>query len=149
MSRYSIALGSGGAAVLAAFYAVVLIWASGIDHLSSQAGADWPFLVAIIGGFGVEVGMLAELRRRRRNHHLQAVAGTGAGASATGMIACCAHHLADLTPIVGVSGAATFLSSWRTEFMVVGVTINAVGVAVLFRRLRGSYPVAGSRWHAA
>src|SRR5690349_11416695 len=122
MTRRSIRAGISGAAALAAFYATVIIWASGLNHLGDQASADWPYLTAIIIGFGTQVALLAELRHRHRTQRTeQAAAGAGAGASALGMIACCAHHLADLLPILGVSAAATFLAAWRTEFMLAGI----------------------------
>ena len=153
MTTRSLRAGLIASTGLAGFYAVVVGWASGIDHLGSQAQADWYYLAAIIAGFGIQVALLTELRGRRAAHHLEQVAGgTGAGASAVGMVACCAHHLADLAPIVGVSGAATFLTDFRIEFMVTGIAVNAVGVAIAARRLRQDRhpsPTAGVLWPAA
>lgn len=63
------------------------------------------------------------------------------------MVACCAHHLADLVPVIGVSGAAAFLTEWRTEFM-----LNAFGVTVAARRLIADncHPIAKEpAWRAA
>jgi len=54
------------------------------------------------------------------------------------MLACCAHHLVDLAPIVGLTGAATFLASYRIPFMIAGITLNAVGVTIGLRRLHGA-----------
>lgn len=128
--------GGLAAALLAAFYATVITWASGLDHLGDQARADWPYLAAIIAGFGIQVALLVELRQRHRAHRAEnAAAGTGAGASVAGMIACCAHHVGDLLPLAGVSGAATFLGNWRVEFMLAGIAVNAAGIAIAARRL--------------
>jgi phosphoribosylcarboxyaminoimidazole (NCAIR) mutase len=142
------------AATLAAFYVIVIGWASGIDHLASQAAADWPYLTAIVAGFGTQVALLVELRHRQRARRTeQAAAGAGASASVVGMVACCAHHLADLLPIVGISGAAAFLTDWRVEFMLAGIAVNAVGVVIAARRLRDDTRhhrlVGGGAWHAA
>jgi hypothetical protein len=130
----SAALAAGG---LALFYVVVVWTASGsFNHLVDQATRDWYFLALIIGGFGVQVALVSELRRRHRLQHAAAVAGgAGMGASTSGMIACCAHHIADLAPIIGVTGAATFLTDYRIPFMVIGIGVNAAGVAVAARRL--------------
>lgn len=138
MTRRSVRAGGLGAAGLIAFYAAVVGFASGsVDHLADQARQDWYLLVPIIAGFGVQVGLMAELRRRRRLHRASMVAGgTGTAGSAAGMVACCAHHLADLAPFLGAGGAATFLYDQRVAFMLVGLAINAVGVAVGLRRLR-------------
>jgi hypothetical protein len=53
------------------------------------------------------------------------------------MVACCAHHLADLVPLIGATGVAAFLFDWRIPFMLVGVAVNAVAVTIAYRRLRG------------
>jgi len=141
------------AAGLAAFYTAVVGWTSGADHFADQARADWPYLSLIVAGFGIQVALLVELRHRRRARHLeQAAAGAGAGSSAVGMVACCAHHLADLAPIVGVSAAATFITDWRVEFMLAGIAVNALGIAVAARRLWADGHLqrrGGAAWHAA
>lgn len=52
------------------------------------------------------------------------------------MIACCAHHLAELLPIIGAVSAAGFLTDYRVPFMVAGITINTIAVIVVARALR-------------
>jgi hypothetical protein len=142
-----------GAAALAVFYVAVVGWASGAAHLAGQARTDWVYLTLIVGGFGTQLALLAELRHRRRGRHLEeAAGGAGAGAGAVGMVACCAHHLADLVPLVGASGAAAFLTDRRSQFMVAGIAINAVGVAVATRRLLAASRrplVKEAAWHPA
>lgn len=138
MNRRSVRTGGLASAGLAFFYIVVVWAASGsFDHLVDQARADWYFLALILGGFGVQVALVSELRRRHRLQQAAAVAGgAGMGASTAGMIACCAHHIADLAPFIGATGAATFLTDYRIPFMVVGIGVNAAGVAIAARRLR-------------
>lgn len=133
----SVRWGVTAAAALAAFYALVVGLASGsVDHLLEQARRDWYLLTAIVVGFGVQVALVVELRRRHRlSHGALAAGGTGGGASAVGMVACCAHHLADLVPVLGATGAAAFLLDWRVPFMVAGIAINALGIAAAARRL--------------
>ena len=95
--------GAAASAAMTLFYVAVVLGASrSIDHLTDQVGADWYLLLPIVAGFGVQVGLLVELRRRQRMHRSVVAAGAaGAGASTVGMVACCAHHLADLLPLVG------------------------------------------------
>ncbi|GBC87734.1 hypothetical protein HRbin12_01751 [bacterium HR12] len=140
LPRRSLWVGGLGAAGLALLYAAVVGIASGsIDHLVDQVRTDWYLLLPIAVGFGVQVGLLSELRRRRRMHGLAAGAGAaGARTSTVGMVACCAHHIADLAPFVGATAAATFLYEQRVAFMVVGLGINAVAITVAARRLRRS-----------
>ncbi len=138
MSGRSVRTGVLAGAGLALFYVAVVAGASGSwAHLRDQARADWYYLVPILGGFGLQVALMSELRRRHRLERAAATtAGAGAGASAAGMVACCAHHIADLVPLVGATGAAAFLVDYRVPFMVVGIGVNAAGVAVTARRLR-------------
>lgn len=138
MSRRSLRIGAVAAAGLAAFYIAVVWGASGsFEHLQDQARGDAVYLALIIGGFGTQVGLVAELRRRHRLQRGAAVAGSaGASASTVGMVACCAHHIADLAPFIGATGAAAFLTDYRIPFMIVGIGINAVGVTIAARRLR-------------
>lgn len=133
----SVRAGVIASGALALFYAVVVGGASGsLEHLTDQARTDWYLLVPIIAGFGVQVALLVELRHRHRMHaQAMAASGAGAGASTAGMIACCAHHIADLVPFLGATGVAAFLTDWRVTFMVVGIGVNAVAIAIAARRL--------------
>jgi hypothetical protein len=83
----------------------------------------------------VEVALLVTLRERQRARAV-AAAGTGAGASVVGMLACCAHHIADIAPLVGVNLAATFLATYRVPFMAVGIAVNVVAIGITVRKLR-------------
>lgn len=138
MNPRSVRTAAAATAALALFYVGVVWAASGsFDHLVDQATRDWYYLVVIVGGFGVQVALVSELRRRHRLQHAAALAGSaGMGASTAGMVACCAHHIADLAPFIGATGAATFLIDYRIPFMIVGIGVNAVGVAVAAHRLR-------------
>lgn len=131
------------AAAMALFYVVVVRGASGSwQHLTEQARADWYYLLAIIIGFGTQVALVTELRRRHRVGSTAAVPGAvGAGASTAGMIACCAHHLAELLPIIGAASATGFLTDYRVPFMVAGITINTIAVIVVARALRHHTPM--------
>jgi hypothetical protein len=59
------------------------------------------------------------------------------------MLACCAHHLSDVLPIIGVSGAAVFLNQYKTPLLALGVAMNVLGVLYLLRKMRHMHaPVA-------
>lgn len=137
MKSRSVLWGAVGSIGMTAFYVVVIVWANGWSHLGDQMRQDWYFLVPIIVGFGIQVALMVELRARHRMGRSEATAGaTGAGSSAVGMLACCAHHLAEIAPLVGATAAATFLANYRIAFMVVGITLNAIGITVSVRQLR-------------
>jgi len=144
--RWGVVAASG----LAAFYVAVLAASGGWTHLADQARADWWLLTPIIVAFGAQVALTVELRHRHRTEHLVATTGAGTGASAVGMVACCAHHLADLVPLVGAAGVAGFLFEWRIALMTVGLVVNLVAVTVAARRLSAlTHRTAGSMTCAA
>ncbi len=128
---------AAGAAMLG-FYVVVVRFASGSsEHLGDQLRADWYLITAVALAFGLQVALFVELRRRHRLHAASTAAvSAGMGASTAGMIACCAHHLADLAPFLGLAGAATFLYDYRLMFVTVGLVINGIGITLAVRRLR-------------
>ncbi len=137
MSTNALRAGVLAAASLGLFYVLVVAGFGGIAHLGQQAADDWPWLVLILAGFGTQVALFVELRRRHRLHDvaMKTATGGGAGASAVGMVACCAHHVADLAPIIGVSGVAVFLSDYRVPIMLVGIAVNALGIVLAVWRL--------------
>ncbi|MFN0027096.1 MAG: hypothetical protein ACKV2O_07930 [Acidimicrobiales bacterium] len=135
--RRSVVAGVAAVLAMAAFYIAVVRGASGSwAHLQEQARTDWAYLLFIVTGFGAQVMLMVELKHRHRlNRASRAAGGAGAGASTVGMVACCAHHLADLLPVLGATGAATFLTDQRIPVMLLGITITAVGVVIAARRL--------------
>ena len=137
MNHRSVRAGLFAAAGLAVLY-VAVVWGASLSlrHLATQVASDWPWLALIVAGFALQVALMWELRRRHRmNRSTAAASGAGTGAAAVGMVACCAHHVADLAPFLGATAAATFLLDYRIPFMVAGIGINAVGVAIAIRRL--------------
>jgi hypothetical protein len=60
-----------------------------------------------------------------------ALTGAGGGMSAAAMVACCAHHVTDVLPLVGLTAAATFLAEYRTPFMLVGLGTTISGILVM------------------
>ncbi len=122
IANRSIFWGAVGAAGMTAFYVTILAVAAGSRHLMEQASADWLWLALIIPGFGIQVALLTELRSHSRAG--LASAGVGSASSAAGMVACCAHHLAELLPMLGLAGFAGFLVDWKTWLLSVGVIIT-------------------------
>jgi hypothetical protein len=59
------------------------------------------------------------------------LAGAGGGTSTVAMVACCAHHVTDVLPLLGLSAAAAFLAEYRIPFMLVGLVTNLIGIGVM------------------
>lgn len=60
-----------------------------------------------------------------------ALTGASGTTSTLAMVACCAHHVADVLPILGLTAAATFLANYQTAFMLVGLGTTLVGITVM------------------
>lgn len=137
ISRRSSLFGAAAGLGLVAVFSATVTVTAGTAHLGRQVRDDWWLLVPLMVGFATQVALMVELRRRRRAAHAAAASiGVGAGTSAVGMLACCAHHGADLLPLAGATGIATFLGGVQRPIMEAGVAVNAVAVAFAVRSLR-------------
>ncbi|MBI4671577.1 MAG: heavy-metal-associated domain-containing protein [Chloroflexi bacterium] len=138
-------VGIGGGATLVLLYLAILSLAQSPSHALEQLSQDrfWVGLVAL--GLGIQIGLYTYLRLIIHAMQLAgatALTGAGTGTSTVGMIACCAHHLADLAPLVtltgatGLSGAVAFLAAYKIPFIVFGLAVNALGIAMSVRTIR-------------
>ena len=148
----SLAFGALGAAALIGLYLGLVTWAQGGEHALELLWGDRIFVGLISAGFGTQVGLFTYLRllQRAMARESVALAGAGTATSSVSMVACCAHHLADVLPILGLSGLAVFLVELRTPLMLLGIVTNLVGIAVMLRqlrRIRGGYRLV-TRGHA-
>lgn len=132
----SVAVGFIGAAALLLVYLGIITIAQGVDHAIEQLTTDAVFVGLIALGFGTQVALFVELRAVDRHHRASAaVTAAGTGTSAAAMLACCAHHLVDLLPLVGLSAAAVFLNAYKAPLLLIGIAMNVVGIVVIARRL--------------
>jgi len=131
-------LGVLGALALVGLYLGIVSWAQGSEHAFELLWDDRLFVGLISAGFGTQVGLFAYVRMLRRSMAREslALAGAGTATSSVSMIACCAHHLTDVLPVIGLSGLAIALNDFRTPLMLVGIAVNLAGIAVMIRELR-------------
>lgn len=133
----SIVAGFIAAAALLGLYLGIISIAQGVEHALDQFAADAVFVGLISIGFGTQIALFTELRTVDRRHRASAaVTAVGTGTSAAAMLACCAHHLVDLLPILGLSAGAVFLNAYKTPLLLVGIGMNVVGIVVIARQLR-------------
>ena len=133
----SILAGLLGAAALLGVYLGIISFAQGTEHAIQQLATDAGFVGLIAAGFGTQIALFVELRAVDRRHRASAaVTAAGTGTSAAAMLACCAHHLVDLLPIVGLSAAAVFLNAYKNPLFLVGIAMNLIGIIVIARQLR-------------
>ena len=133
-----------GAGVLGAIFLTgvdlgIVSLAESPEHALDLFWQDKAFVIPILLGFGTQVGLYTLLKKGLyMPMHLPAAGATtaaGGGMSTMAMVACCAHHVADVLPLVGLTAAATFLANWKIPFMVVGLLTNLIGIAVMLREI--------------
>ncbi len=137
--RWPLMAGLLGALGLSALYLGIVTLAESWSHALDLFREDAPFVVPIILGFGTQVGLFVYVKR---GLHLPdgtgtvgALTGAGTGTSTLAMVACCAHHVTDVLPLVGLSAAAVFLAAYKVWFMALGLATNLAGILVMLRLL--------------
>lgn len=124
--------GLAGTALMAVIFSVVLTLVRGPAHVLTQFSANWPWLVPIMAGFGIQVGLYSwirsELARRAAVGVTAEVAASG-GASTVSMVTCCAHHLGEVLPALGLGAVGALLGAYQAPLVALGLGSNAVGIA--------------------
>lgn len=127
ISRVSLAVGITAGVSLLAFYASTMwLLSRSWEAVISQFKALWWLMVPLSASFGIQAGLFVGLRR---NKGAMAAGGSSAG---VGMVACCAHHLVEVFPILGFSALAMFLADYQTQLLALSLIINLVGAGLMF-----------------
>ena len=132
MKRH-VLVGFGAAVLLFLVYLGLVTWAEGLEHVFAQSPTPWYWIVLLTVGFGTQAGLFSFMRHslKQRRKTATASVATSGSVSVVSMAACCAHHLTDVLPFLGLAGAATFLTEYQLVFIVLGVLSNIVGITVM------------------
>jgi hypothetical protein len=142
-----VAIGSriAGVLFLSGLYFGLVSWAESPQHALQLFWDERWIVIPIILGFGVQTALYTILKKRlfipvTSTGPSGAIVGAGGTTSTVAMVACCAHHVTDVLPILGLTAAATFLAKYQTAFMLVGLGTTLLGIFVmlliLFRERR-------------
>lgn len=109
---------------------------------------EMPFWLSLLAaGFGTQIGLHHYIKTSLRKKTAGATASVAAsgGISTVAMVACCAHHVTDVLPIVGLSGAAVFLAEYQFSLILLGVFSNLIGISMMLNIIQkhGLYPKTG------
>lgn len=131
MRRYrSLIRGSIAFLGLLSLYFIILMWANSFEHALDQFLEMWYWILILTMGFGIQVGLYNHIKGKLHEKMMESkaeLAATG-GISTASMAACCAHHIVDILPVLGLSAAATFLFKYQLSFILVGVLSNILGI---------------------
>lgn len=122
------------------YFLTMRLLAGSWEAAFSQFQSLWIYMVPLSLGFGVQVGLYRNLRQLRvrpsRNLRSDPSSKVMAGSTTTStisMIACCAHHLTDVLPIIGLSAVSIFLVNYQIPLLFVGLFSNTIGIILLLR----------------
>jgi hypothetical protein len=131
-----IGVGLAGSIFLFSLYLGLVSLAESPQHAIEFFWQDRWIVIPIILGFGTQAGLYVILKKRlfvpvSNTGPSGTLTGTSGATSTIAMAACCAHHITDVLPILGLTAAATFLAQYRTAFMLVGLGMTLVGISVM------------------
>ncbi len=131
-----LAAGIAGVVFLTGLYFGIVSWAESPQHAVELFWDDRWIVFPIILGFGVQAGLYTILKLRLYIPVADIgpsgpMMGTGGTTSTIAMVACCAHHITDVLPILGLTAAATFLAQYRIAFMLVGLGTTLIGILMM------------------
>lgn len=132
----SIIYGSLAAMILLIIYFSVVSLISGWWFALSQFNRFWYFIVGLAIGFGIQIGLYAYLKTflRQKNNTGKVLAVSGATSTAA-MLSCCAHYLANILPIIGVSGIVGLAGQYQIELFWLGLVLNIFGIIYIVRKI--------------
>jgi hypothetical protein len=133
-TKFPLVAGMVAAIGLLAFYLALITLAEGRDFAARQFRADWPYLIFLMPSFGWVIGMILHAQERVVRH--SGVMAGSTGMSATAVVACCAHFLPTLLPLVGISTLASVLAAWKVPLLLLAIATNLAVVAYVWRHIR-------------
>lgn len=139
MNRHFL-IGGGAALLLVLLFLGILSLAQGLGHALGQTRLLWYWVLALAAGFGTQAGLYSYLRHGIKSRGTTASIATSGGVSAGSMAACCAHHLSDVLPLLGLAGLSIFLVRYQVFFIVAGVLSNGVGITIMLESIQRHHP---------
>lgn len=138
-NKISILWGIGSGLALLLFYFLILTLANSFSHALSQFSQMWYWILILVVGFGIQVGLYSYIRAKTRNKKIKTAKGeiaVSGSASTVSMIACCAHHLVDILPVLGLPIVFLFLAKYQISFIIFGIFSNIFGIIFMLEVIK-------------
>lgn len=130
--------GTLASALLLGVYFATLSLVSGWEFAQSQFVSFWYFIISLVIGFGIQIGLYSYLKQLVKNRGMavgdKTVAVTGT-TSTLAMISCCVHYLANIAPILGIAGVLSIVAQYQVKIFWVGLLFNAFGIAFIVNKI--------------
>ena len=125
--------------LLLSFYFVVASLLGGVSFALDNFVKLWYWMIPLVVGFGVQIGMFFYVKSEMHKK-ATGTAAASTGASATSMVACCAHHIADIAPFLGITALGLFLTKYQSTFLLIGISSNVLGVTYMASLMNTKIP---------
>ena len=120
-----------GSVLLLGLYFIIVSLANSFQHALQEFQRMWYWMLLLVIGFGVQIGLMSYIREvmkaKKSFTSTKKVVATGSISTAS-MISCCAHHITDIIPILGVSAVSLFFTKYQVWFLIIGILSNILGV---------------------
>ena len=131
----SVLFGALGSVALFLVYFLILTLLNSADHAFTQFIDLWYYMTPLIVGFGIQIGLYVYVKESFKliastTGATTAVAASGSVSTAS-MVACCAHHLTEILPLIGLTFLSTILTKYQISFIILGVLSNLVGITMM------------------
>lgn len=123
----------GSLGLISFYFLTMRLLAGSWDAAFSQFESLWYYMLPLSLGFGIQVGLFVNLRAKMKNNTSKGMMAGSTATSTLGMIACCAHHLTDILPIIGLSAVSVFLVNYQVPLLLIGIASNVLGVIYLLK----------------
>lgn len=134
--RKSIISGILASLLLVAFYfAIMFLFTRSLSAATSQIKDLFFWFSLLVIGFGTQFGLFAYLKSLVKSAPMTMTA-ANTGMSSVSMVACCAHHLTDILPFLGLTGLSLFLTRYQVWLLGIGITSNLIGIIYISHQIR-------------
>ena len=129
-------VGAIGTVGLLIVYFGILTWTISLRHALEVFTGIWYWIIILAVGFGIQLALYSYIRiniRKKGAAETAEVAAAG-GISTGSMIACCAHHIINVLPIIGLAGLSatlTFFEKYQIPFIMLGIFSNLFGITMM------------------
>lgn len=125
-----------GVALLAIYFLIMGLASGSWDYTVRQLIDLRYWIGALVLGFSTQVGLFSYLKNCHKETKLeQGTVVAGTGTSSVAMLACCAHHLTDVLPLLGLSAVSLVLAKYQIWFLSLGILSNLVGISLMVRQV--------------
>jgi Cu+-exporting ATPase len=128
--------GAAASSALLAIYFGVLALVSGWSFTLSQFAEFWPYIVTLALGFGTQVGLYYYLKQLSMQlHQAHCMVAVSGSTSTAAMLACCAHYLSNILPVLGAVGLVSLIAQYQIQLFWISLVFNAAGLAYIGRQV--------------